>query len=191
MNYNTRIDKDKVCYNKVHMTQAYVIHVMQIPLPILIVELFSWSSFSLLGIFGPTSIIDIILILGLSRKFSKNGLQLFLLMLSTTFNFNGLSNTNLVFFCFAILGYDLFCKTLDEAVRPVLTPVRLVFSQLASLSCLVTPRAQKYWIQSLCSFLGVLGRQIRLETAEFDLDQQQQAQFRKDHWSAFQQPTFK
>jgi len=71
---------------------------MQIPLPILIMELFSWSSFSLLGIFGPTSIIDIILILGLSRKFSKNGLRLFLLMLSTTFNFNGLSNTNLGFF---------------------------------------------------------------------------------------------
>jgi len=45
--------------------------------------------------FWPTSII--ILFFVFSRKISKKGLQIFLLMLVTAFGFNGFSNTNLGF----------------------------------------------------------------------------------------------
>jgi hypothetical protein len=66
------------------------------PLSILIMELLFRRRFWAFGIFGPTSIIDNLLSLRLSRKFFI-GLRLFSLML-TDFRFNGFPNTNFWFF---------------------------------------------------------------------------------------------
>ena len=87
--------------------------------------------------FWPTSII--ILFFGFSRKIFKKGLRLFLLMLVTAFGFNGFPNTNLGFLGLTILSFDLFCKILDEPVRPVVEPVRPVAMQPASVPLFCCP----------------------------------------------------
>jgi hypothetical protein len=84
-------------------------------------ELLSKRRFWVFRIFRLTSTIDVILSLRLSRKF--NEVRLFFLML-TAFRFNGFSNTNLGFLGLTIFNLDLFCETLDEAVRPGCPPPR-------------------------------------------------------------------
>ena len=79
---------------------------MQIP----IIDFLFWNRFGLLGIFRLTSIF--ILFFGFSRKLSKNGLRLLLLMLSTAFGFNSFPNTNLWFFGFNHLR---FCFVLQNS----------------------------------------------------------------------------
>jgi len=65
---------------------------------ILIMEFLLRTRFCLLGIFNPTSIIDIRLPFEFSRKLLRNMLRLFLLMLAMTFGLNGFPNTDLMFF---------------------------------------------------------------------------------------------
>jgi hypothetical protein len=97
------------------------------PLPILIMDLLFRRRFWAFGIFRSTSIIDNLLSSRLSRKFPI-GLQLFSLMLMTAFGFNCFPNTNLGFLGLIIFGLDLFCETLDEAVRPGSPRVRPVWA---------------------------------------------------------------
>jgi hypothetical protein len=54
--------------------------------------------------------------LRLSQKFLIR-LRLFSLMLMTAFRFNFFQTTISVFLGLTIFGFDLFCETLDEAVR--------------------------------------------------------------------------
>ena len=68
-----------------------------IPLPILIKEFLFWNRSWLLEIFSPTSMFDILLFWGFSRKLLI-WLRLFLFMLMTAFGFKSFSNTNLEFF---------------------------------------------------------------------------------------------
>ena len=67
-------------------------------MPILIMEVLLRTRFRLLGIFKPTSIIDIRLPFEFSRKLLRNMLRLFLLMLAMTFGLNSFPNTDLRFF---------------------------------------------------------------------------------------------
>ena len=108
--------------------------------------------------FWPTSII--IWLFGFSRKISKKGLRLFLLMLVTAFGFNGFPNTNLGFLGLTVLGFDLFCKTLDEPVRPVLQPVRLVEAQQAHLTLFCCPPSIEVLDIVSVLFLGDFGSTI-------------------------------
>ena len=80
------------------------------PLPILFTEFLFWSKFWLLEIFRPTSIIDINLHFGFSRKLSMNKLRLFLLMFFTAFGFNCFPNTNLGFFGFNHLRFSIIWR---------------------------------------------------------------------------------
>jgi hypothetical protein len=102
-------------------------------LPILIMELLSRRRFWAFGIFDCLAPLTLLCLRDLARSFSL------------LFEFNGKTPIS-GFLGLTIFGFDLFCETLDEAVRPVWTPVRLVAVQPALLPmfCCPPPWASKH-----------------------------------------------
>jgi len=60
-------------------------------------------------------------------------------MLMTAFGFKSFSNTNLSFLGLTIFGFDLFCETLGEPIRPVGEPDRSVAVQPVLLPLFCCP----------------------------------------------------